>query len=493
MTFAAVKLKKEGEKMIKKLSMLITAAVLSGMLPIMTCSASIFSGGDGSLEKPYLIANQEQLAIVADLPDLNYKLINDIELTEKWTTIGSLGDQFSGVFDGDGHKIMNASATLFKENKGIIKNLSIENTDIVEQSILVVTNNGTITRCFVSGKISYKYDTNGGIAASNTENGSIEKSSANVLFDDSNAERKLYMGGIVGNNYGTVSECFAIGNIKSQVVGNAVYIPGNYYPTIYNGASYTGGIAGYLSNGSISNCYADVSIISKAGDYSSAYAGGIAGYVSENGGVINNTYARGSVSATNAKGGICGYKSGGTITNSFYDRNTTGCTDTGKGIPKTTLGMKMQSVYTDWDFDNVWGMSDDINDGYPYLRWQYADAPVDSAAVEITAASSTDSSLKFISRAEISGEPDISTFGTTFIPLSLFEDDSAKSVNVVYDNDEYNIKNGQTYGATLTGIPEQCRDWQFVGKSYIKDSNRKYVWSAAKSASINDTALQNVE
>ena len=468
--------------MIKKLSMLITAAVLSGMLPIMTCSASIFSGGDGSLEKPYLISNQEQLAIVADLPDLNYKLINDIELTEKWTTIGSLGDQFSGVFDGDGHKIMNASSTLFDENKGIIKNVSVENSEPVTDSIFAKRNSGEILNCAVKGEIhngqGYYI---GGFLITNLSNGIIKQCSADVVVTGNNIS---YTGGIAATSIGTISECYAEGSIETIPAGGAYE----------SGISRNGGIVGELNHGSVENCYTKISILAKGQTYGDSYAGGIAGTVSENGGVINNSYARGSVSATRAKGGICGYKpKKGTITNSFYDRNTTGCTDTGKGIPKTTLGMKMQSVYTDWDFDNVWGMSDDINDGYPYLRWQYADAPVDSAAVEITAASSTDSSLKFISRAEISGEPDISTFGTTFIPLSLFEDDSAKSVNVVYDNDEYNIKNGQTYGATLTGIPEQCRDWQFVGKSYIKDSNRKYVWSAAKSASINDTALQNVE
>ena len=464
--------------MIKKLSMLITAAVLSGMLPIMNCSANVFAGGDGSPEKPYLIANQEQLAIVADLPDLNYKLINDIELTEKWTTIGSLGDQFSGVFDGDGHKIMNASSTLFNENKGIIKNVSVENSEPVENCIFANRNSGEIFNCAVKGEVKPEYGNIyvAGFLMRNLDTGIIRQCSADIVITP-NDYGISYAGGLVAEAYGTISECYVQGNIETRLTKNS-------------NTNNTGGIVGMLTNGQINNCYSNVCITARQSAY--MWAGGIAGTIGKNG-VVNNTYAYGNINSV-GRGGICGVSAtGSTITNSFYDRNTTGCTDTGKGIPKTTLGMKMQSIYTDWDFDNVWGMSDDINDGYPYLRWQYADAPVNSAAVEITAASSTDSSLKFISRAEISGEPDISTFGITFIPLSLFEDDSAKSVNVVYDNDEYNIKNGQTYGATLTGIPEQCRDWQFVGKSYIKDSNRKYVWSAAKSASINDTALQNVE
>ena len=41
------------------------------------------------------------------------------------------------------------------------------------------------------------------------------------------------------------------------------------------------------------------------------------------------------------------------------------------GDPKTTNEMHAKATYTDWDFENIWGRNDTINDGYPYLRCFY--------------------------------------------------------------------------------------------------------------------------
>ena len=37
-------------------------------------------------------------------------------------------------------------------------------------------------------------------------------------------------------------------------------------------------------------------------------------------------------------------------------------------MAKTTADLKKQETFVDYDFDNVWGISEYINDGYPYLR-----------------------------------------------------------------------------------------------------------------------------
>ena len=37
--------------------------------------------------------------------------------------------------------------------------------------------------------------------------------------------------------------------------------------------------------------------------------------------------------------------------------------------------MKMKQTYsTNWDFDTIWGMDKNINDGYPYLLCEYPTA-----------------------------------------------------------------------------------------------------------------------
>ena len=48
------------------------------------------------------------------------------------------------------------------------------------------------------------------------------------------------------------------------------------------------------------------------------------------------------------------------------------------GDPKTTNEMHAKATYVDWDFDNIWGRNEAINDGYPYLRIFHEGAPEDS-------------------------------------------------------------------------------------------------------------------
>src|SRR5690606_1913414 len=55
------------------------------------------------------------------------------------------------------------------------------------------------------------------------------------------------------------------------------------------------------------------------------------------------------------------------ISNSYYDTETTGQSDTGKGEGKTTAEMKSISTFSDWDFSEVWEINHE-NNGYPNLR-----------------------------------------------------------------------------------------------------------------------------
>lgn len=112
---------------------------------------------------------------------------------------------------------------------------------------------------------------------------------------------------------------------------------------------------------------------------------------------------------------------------------------------------------------------------------------------EIVGAVSTDNSLKFISKVEIAGKCEIKSFGTTFIPLWLFEDGRKDAVSVGYDNLIYDIKDEQTFGASLNNIPESFKDTYIVGKSFIEYSDGTYEWSKAKYASVTDTNLHELE
>jgi hypothetical protein len=95
------------------------------------------------------------------------------------------------------------------------------------------------------------------------------------------------------------------------------------------------------------------------------YAGGL---VVINSGVITNSYFAGNVPGKRIVGGLVAINEGGEITSSYYDKEISGQSDIGKGEGKTTEEMKEATTYKGWDFDKVWGISDDVNGGYPYLR-----------------------------------------------------------------------------------------------------------------------------
>ena len=71
-----------------------------------------------------------------------------------------------------------------------------------------------------------------------------------------------------------------------------------------NGGYYVGGIAGNVSNSTITNCYS-MGNITATSSYSSYYSGGIAGYASNS--VIINCYSTGNISSGSHSGGIAGF------------------------------------------------------------------------------------------------------------------------------------------------------------------------------------------
>jgi hypothetical protein len=69
------------------------------------------------------------------------------------------------------------------------------------------------------------------------------------------------------------------------------------------------------------------------------------------------------------KGGLIG-GGGGTVTDSFWDINTSGLTSSYGGTGLTTVQMKTSSTFADanWDFNNVWQICESTN--YPRFLWQ---------------------------------------------------------------------------------------------------------------------------
>ena len=150
---------------------------------------------------------------------INCTLAADIDLTGKEWTRSGIFTFYSGVFNGQGHRITGLSlsagytelfCTLTED--GVIKNLQLVDVNLYGNSGgaagIVSQNNGQIIACSVTGKIS-AYGTTCGIANSNY--GSIIA----CWFDGTLKENEC--GAIVDYNYSTITSCYWGGNAGQGV------------------------------------------------------------------------------------------------------------------------------------------------------------------------------------------------------------------------------------------------------------------------------------
>lgn len=288
--------------------------------------------------------------------DGKYYLKSDIDasVTTSWndgkgfSPIGSSLSPFTGIFDGNGHKISNlyinrtaldfvgvfgyADGTF----SGKIENLIVDSVDITGKTYVggvvgVLYEGFDLLNSDVSGKVvGNEYV--GGLVGSSFSFCNINSSSSNV-----NVEGKNYAGGIAGSNAGAVL------NVNSS--GNVV------------GSRWVGGLVGF-DTGQIRYSYSSSNVDGKRD------VGGLIGYKS---GYLLHLYSYGRVSGEVNLGGLIGsvdVLSPPTAINScFYNITTSGQTDTGKGVGKPDSEMKLQKTYDGWDFYNVWKIEEGI--GYP--------------------------------------------------------------------------------------------------------------------------------
>lgn len=80
--------------------------------------------GSGSSSDPYLLYSQDDLKDMKNYPtDVNFKLANDIEITdEEWTPLYK-HLPFRGVLDGDGYSIKGLRSTTFGEEDGFFQSI----------------------------------------------------------------------------------------------------------------------------------------------------------------------------------------------------------------------------------------------------------------------------------------------------------------------------------------------------------------------------------
>lgn len=278
--------------------------------------------GQGTPTNPYQIWNVSQLKEVNTKGlDREYILMADIVMktSEQWAPLGTSGNPFTGVFNGNGYAIKNLTSTtlttyrgLFAAIKGaIVKNVTLENV-IVKGTSHVGSIAGyaygtcTISNCGSSGSVSGTANYVGGLIGY----ADIQKGMISNSYHSGNVSGAQGVGGLVGyQNYGTIVDSYNLSNVTANnyytggLVGqatNSVYAR-NFNMGTISGTYMVGGIVGYGTSSSITNSYNQGEVKSTGN-----YCGGIVGYSYSTNSSVQNCYSSGRVTASSYAGGIAG-------------------------------------------------------------------------------------------------------------------------------------------------------------------------------------------
>lgn len=360
---------------------------------------SAYAGGDGTSESPWQIANCTQLMLMESGSYSNssdYVLTANINCNSVATETIGFGDDesFEGIFNGAGFTISNFSAVggnsgvgLFHGIHGEVRNLTIANATVSgDQRVGVLAGfarNATIENVHVTG---------GTVTGTQTEDGQLGGmigSSYNTYYERVSSSatvsghQMFRLGGLIGDTYGgTIYQAMTSGNVSGYGnVGGLIGWTGTtdegdetaIYQTFTTGNvvaddEYAGGLIGFNEFSRITDSYARGSVTG------GNQVGGLVGY---NGFLFERTYSTGQVIPNGAEdfGGLAASQGEAEIRYSFWDTQTSQQANSAAGTGATTAQMKNIDTFTTdlfedtWDFDEVWGMNTEFNNGYPCLQW----------------------------------------------------------------------------------------------------------------------------
>ena len=229
---------------------------------------------DGS----YTVTSADGLMNVAELvnggkTDINITLDKNIDLTGKdWTPIGtSFDNSYKGTFDGGGHTITGLTVTTndqfvglfgYLNRAGMVKNVVMEGIQITSNHMFGCTGGvvgyswGTIENCSVSGSVSGT-DCVGGVVGSQKA-GSIIGCSSSATVKGTH-----YVGGVAGEKWGTMTACYATGNVTLEIASQK--------------NNFGGGVVGLNGGSRVLACYATGNVTSTGSSTGNVHIGGLFG------------------------------------------------------------------------------------------------------------------------------------------------------------------------------------------------------------------------
>jgi hypothetical protein len=308
---------------------------------------------------------------------------------------------------------------------GLLENCTISGqiTGIVKVGGLTGYNKGQIIKCLTNCKVNGELST-GGLTGCNENEIENCQASGSVYGKEAT-------GGLVGKNgfkkdhsYSTddkpsinewesfIENCFSSGTVSGLSHENQAgsadnrwtggLVGSNENGVIFNcqsecivkGVEDVGGLAGYNDEGWINNCSA------KGKTEGSKNTGSLLGL---NYGLVENSYSTGNVSGQKTAGGLIGHNSDGwinncisashvdncigrgglvgfatvefemgrgSVNNCFWDIQKSGTDKSfgGKGLQSSELKNSAVLKKSGWDFDKLWNIDKQKNNGYPYLK-----------------------------------------------------------------------------------------------------------------------------
>ena len=292
-------------------------------------------------------------------------LEQNIDLSAKyWLPIGNENNAFSGIFDGNNHKItglkFNSDGCDFVGLFGYVKNAIIKNVDLLNADITgrerVGALCGTIVstkieNCNVMGVIKGKSCIGGAVGwTSNWRECSIKNVTVNAkIFGEYHAGGVVgYVGQIVLNNSKLIGEVHGTNNVGGMIgyINDNATISDCFSNANISGENYIGGIVGRGSSVSIENCYSNSEL------YGGLYVGSVIGYYIGNVPKFKSVYWN--------------------IDKEQQEDGFILPTDSRKGIGNgndDTIALKAQEFdnknnFTGWDFESIWC----IDDGFPEFK-----------------------------------------------------------------------------------------------------------------------------
>ena len=334
-----------------------------------------------------------------------------------WQPIGDSREGFSGRFDGQGYEISDLFIDRPDENKvglfawvedGIIEDICVTDVNIIGYadvgalagSVFLgsISNSyatgNVIGDDFVGGLVGYNYDCTtmsdshftGNVTGGDAVGGLMGGSESCIVTDCYSAGSVTggeHIGGLMGiSELCSVTNSYFTGNVTGgERVGGLVGVfYGQAYEHLSNSYS-TGSVSGNISVGGlvgenlgrVMNSYSTGSVI---GNY---YIGGLVG--ENRGGMVRNSYSTGNVTGNNFVGGLAGDNyDEGTVSNSFWDIETSGQATSDGGIGKITTEMKDITIFSGagWNIIAValnetspaytWNIVNNVT--YAFLGWQ---------------------------------------------------------------------------------------------------------------------------